>query len=131
MSQENVDRFLKGAEAFNRDDIEGGLEIYDPDVVFETQAAEMEGVFIGHEGVRGFIASIDDHYEDVQIEYPDVRDLGDRVLALGTMRTVGKGSGMTQETPLAIVASFRNGRITASKDYGDKDRALKAAGLSE
>ena len=47
------------------------------------------------------------------------------------MRTVGKGSGMTQETPLAIVASFRDGRITAFKDYGDKNQALEAAGLSE
>lgn len=131
MSQENVLRFLEGAEAFNRDDIEAGLEIYDPDVVFETQASEMEGAFVGHDGVRGFIASIDDHYEDVQIQYQDVRDLGDRVLALGTMRTVGKGSGITQETPLAIVASFRDGRITAFKDYGEKDRALEAAGLSE
>lgn len=131
MSQENVDRFLKGAEAFNRNDIEAGLEIYDPDVVFETQAAEMEGVFVGHDGIKGFIASIDDHYEDVQIHYPDVRDLGDRVLALGTMRTVGKGSGIVQETPLAILASFRDGRVTSFKDYGDKAHALQAAGLSE
>ncbi len=52
MSQENVDRFLKGAEAFNRDDIEEGLEIYDPNVVFEPQATEMEGAFVGHDGVR-------------------------------------------------------------------------------
>ena len=131
MSQENVDRFLEGAEAFNRDDIEAGLEIYDPDVILETQASEMEGAFVGHAGVREFIASIDDHYEEIQIDYSDVRDLGDRVLALGTMRTVGKASGMTQETPLAIVASFRDGRITAFKDYGDRDRALEAAGLAE
>ncbi len=73
---------------------------------------------------------MDDHYEDIQIEYPDVRDLGDCVLALGTMRTVGKGSGMAQETPLAIVAKFRDGRVTHFKDYGDKYRALEAVGLS-
>ena len=131
MSQENVDRFLKGAQAFNRDDIEAGLEIYDPDVVFEPQAAEMEGAHVGHDCVREFIASLDDHYEDVHMHYPDVRDLGDRVLALGTIRTVGRGSGMVQETPLAILASFRDGRVTSFKDYGDKAKALQAAGLSD
>jgi ketosteroid isomerase-like protein len=53
------------------------------------------------------------------------------VLALGTVRTIGKGSGVDQEAPLAIVMAFRGGRITQFKDYGDKDKALEAAGLSE
>jgi ketosteroid isomerase-like protein len=30
---------------------------------------------------------------------------------------------------LAIVASFRDGRITHFKDYGDKQLALEAVGL--
>jgi hypothetical protein len=59
-----------------------------------------------------------------------VQDLGDRVLALGTANSIGKGSGIEQATPLTIVVSFRDGLITHFKDYGNKDQALEAVGLS-
>ena len=131
MSQENVERFLASAEATHRGDFEAALEAFDRDVVFETQAAAMEGVSAGLGGVRTFMLDLNDLYEDVQVHYSDVRDLGDQLLALGTMRTIGKGSGIEQETPLAIVANFRDGRITHFKDFGDKDQAFEAVGLSE
>jgi hypothetical protein len=57
--------------------------------------------------------------------------LGDRVLALGTLRAVGKESGVETEVPFTVVATIRNGLLTHFIDYGDRDRALKAAGLSE
>ena len=67
----------------------------------------------------------------MQIQCRDVRDLGDRVLALGVIHATGKESGAETELPLAVVARFRDGLITDFTDYGDKDQALEAAGLSE
>ena len=131
MSQENVDRFVEATEAFNRGDAEAWLKQYDREVVFEPQVAEMEGAYVGHDGIRAFMTTIHDLYEGFQVRLQDVRDLGDRVLALGTASSIGKGSGIEQEAPLAIVASFQDGRITHFKDYGDKDQALEAAGLQE
>ena len=43
----------------------------------------------------------------------------------------GDSSGIDIEVPMAVVASFRHGLMTRFKDYGDKDQALEAAGLSE
>jgi hypothetical protein len=63
--------------------------------------------------------------------YGDIRDLGDRVLGLGTLRVTGTGSGIETEVPAGIVVTFRNGLITHLKDYGDQDQALEAAGLRE
>jgi ketosteroid isomerase-like protein len=63
------------------------------------------------------------------MRFAEVCDLGDQVLALGTLRVTGTGSGIEIEVPLAIVASFRDGLVTSLKDYGDKDRALAAVGL--
>jgi ketosteroid isomerase-like protein len=63
--------------------------------------------------------------------YPDIRDLGDQVLVLGTLRLHGKESGLQVENPLAIMARVREGLITYLKDYADRDEALEAAGLSE
>jgi ketosteroid isomerase-like protein len=60
-----------------------------------------------------------------------VRDLGDRVLALGTTRLTGKGSGAETQLPFTVVATFKGARITHYTDFGDRDRALEAAGLSE
>ena len=66
-----------------------------------------------------------------EANYPDVRDLGDRVLALGTIRGTGKGSGIATEVPLAVVATFRGGLCTHLRDYGGRAQALEAVGLRE
>ena len=99
MSQENVDRFLEGTEAFNRGDVERWLETFHPDAVFEPQLAALEGDYIGHDGMRRFFAELADLLEMFEADYPDARDLGDRVLALGTFRSIGKGAGSRASFP--------------------------------
>jgi len=130
MAQQNVDGFLAGAEALNRGNVERFLEEYDEDVVFEPQASQMEGAFVGPDAVKEFVTGLLDVFE-FRANFSDVRDLGDRVLAIGTQTTIARGSGIEQESPLAIVATYRNGLITHFKDYGEKELALEAAGLSE
>ena len=131
MSQENVDNFLEAAEALNRGDMERVLKGYDEDVVIEPRVSELEGAFVGPEGVKEFMTGLADPWEVFRTHFSDVRDLGNRVLAIGTQTTVARGSGIEQETPLAIVATYRNGLITHFKDYGEKELALEAVGLSE
>jgi hypothetical protein len=131
MSKENVDRFLEGAEAFNRGDFEAAVDGIHTDAVFEPQVAVVEGAFIGPDGVRAFMTGSADIYDVFQVSYSEVRDLGDRVLAFGTVRSVGKDSGIETEVPLAVVATYREGLLTRWKDYGDKAKALEAAGLEE
>ena len=131
MSQQNVDRFLEATEAFNRRDVERWLETFHPDAVFEPQVAALEGDYRAHDGMRRFFADITEALEMFEADYPDAWDLGDRVLALGTWRSVGKGSGIESELPLAILATFRDGLCTHVKDYGEWAQALEAAGLSE
>ena len=131
MSEENVDRFLETVELFNRGDVERSLQLYDPDVVLEVRQAELEGEYSGHDGLRRFFAEFAEPLETFEVQYSDVRDLGDRVLALGTLHTIGRGSGIELEGPVAIVASYRDGLCTHLKDYGEWGQALEAAGLSE
>ena len=131
MSKENVDRFLETIEAFSRGDVERWLETFHPDAVGEFQNVELEGGYSGHNGLRRFFADFAESFEMFHVLCPDVRDLGDRVLALGTLHTIGRGSGMENEAPVAFVASYRDGLCTHFKDYGDWGQALEAAGLSE
>jgi ketosteroid isomerase-like protein len=132
MSQENVEIMRATLDTFARNDVPGFLRFVDPEVHLEPQLTPLQGSYVGHDGARGFFADAWETLEVLQVHYPDVRDLGDRVLALGTLRIAGEGSGIDAEIPFAIVARFRGGLITHLKDYGgDKDQALEAVGLSE
>ena len=126
-----MDRFVQGAEAFNRNDMPGLLRLMDPEIHFEHRLAALQGDFIGIEGVRAWFADIAEHFEDGHIDCPDVRDLGDRVLGLGTLRLTGRESGVETEQTFAALARYRDGLLTEYTDFGDVDLALEAAGLRE
>jgi hypothetical protein len=142
MSQKNVDRFIEVTRAFNRiasaveapdpEDLRDWLDRLDPEIQFHPQQAELQGTYVGHDGAKRWLADIAAHYgSGGHIDYSDIRDLGDRVLGLGTLRFVGRGSGIETEAPVAILATFRNGLISDLNDYGAENKALEAAGLSE
>jgi ketosteroid isomerase-like protein len=129
MSQANVDRFVKGIEAFNRNDIPGLLRSWIPRSTTSTGSRHCRDV--GFDDVRGWFADLAEYFEKGQVQCPDVRDLGDRVLGLGTFRATGKESGVETELPFTVVARFKDGLVTHFIDYGDRDQALEAAGLRE
>ena len=131
MSQENVDRFRETVEAVNRMDIPGSMRFMDPAIRFEHRLSELQGSPAGLESVKQFFADVVEHFDAIRVDCPDIRDLDDRVLALGTSRLTGKGSGVETELPFTVVAWFKDGLITRFTDFGDRARALEAAGLSE
>ena len=131
MSAENVRGFLAIAAAANRGDVDGVLRLTDPEIDLVPLRAPVQGSYSGHEGIRQFMADNEETFETFEVDYPDVRDLGDQVLALGTLRIRGKGSGAETEVPSTILCTFRDGLAVRFKDYGDRAQALEAAGLSE
>jgi ketosteroid isomerase-like protein len=130
VSSENVDLVRESIERFNRHDIPGVLRLMDPEIRFEHRMAELQGSFTGVDAVRGWLADIAEHFDHWRIDCDDFRDLGDRVLALGTLSAVGKSSGVETEVPYTVLARLRNGALTEFTDYGDREKAIEAAGLS-
>ena len=61
---------------------------YDQNIVFEPRVA---GTYVGHDVVAAFLRDLVPIFVDFRTEEPDVRHLGDRVLALG--RSAGAASG--------------------------------------
>jgi SnoaL-like domain len=132
VSQQNVERFLEATEAFNRADWNAYAGFFEPEATFEPHQAELQGTYVGREGVIEWASDVGEHYAEGWLAvWSDIRDLGERLLALGTLRFTGKGSGLEMEVPLAAVATYRKGLIVHFRHYGDRDRALEAAGLSE
>jgi len=135
MSPENVDAFRRFADAQNRRDVESMLDELDADVEWHPATVGSLGgeatVFRGHIGIRELFRDLYEAFSVSQAEYWEIRDLGDRIVALGRWITRGEGSGAETATPLGLVADFRNGKAIRIRTYLDPQQALEAVGLSE
>jgi ketosteroid isomerase-like protein len=89
------------------------------------------GVYRGHEALRELNRSFSGAFAEVEYEFPEIRDLGDRVLAVGRMRARGLESGVATESPWAFLVRFKNGKAIWVRAFLDPREALEAAGLSE
>ncbi len=127
--------FRRGVEAFNRGDVEAVIEVLDPDIEWHDIFAVMLGgeaaVYWGHEGARQVMRDLHGTFVQVHTEYPEIRDVGDRTVAIGFLRARGDGSGAELESDLVSIAEWRDGRATYLRTYLDIEEGLKAAGLSE
>jgi ketosteroid isomerase-like protein len=134
MSQEDVEAFKRAVEAGNRRDWDAVLEELDPEVEWRPGLlGSLEGtptVYRGHEGVLEWLRDVAGVLE-IQTEFSEIRDLGDRVVAIGHIRTRGEASGAETESPIAYVTEYKNGKATRIQTFLDPKDALEAAGLSE
>ena len=135
MSQENVEALKRGTEAFNRRDVDAMLQVLDPEVEYHAALPVLLGgtaaVYHGHAGVRELFRDLFDVLDEIHVEYSEIRDLGDRTVAIGRLRTRGKGSGAETESPYGSVTDIRNGKAIRHRSYLDPNEALEAAGLEE
>ena len=88
-------------------------------------------MYRGHEGVREWLRDLYETLSEFQADYPEIRDLGDRVVAIGRVRARGTGSEAEIESPHGTVTEFKNGKGVRIRTYLDPKQALEAAGLSE
>lgn len=130
MSPENVELVRGLMDAWDRDDLPAALACIDPAVEFIPLRAGTEGVYRGHEGVERFWADNRGTFETFEPNY-QLRDVVGRVLAWGTIRVRGRGSGVEMDIPTGGIFDLRNGKIVRWHDYGSREKALEAAGLRE
>jgi ketosteroid isomerase-like protein len=131
MSHENVDLVHDLAEAVNRGDLDWLLAHADEELEFIPLRAGTEGSFRGPDGLRRYIEDTQESFDIFEVSLNDVRAVGDKTVGWGRLRFRGRGSGIETEVTTAAVARFRQGRLLHFKDYGDRDKALEAAGLRE
>jgi ketosteroid isomerase-like protein len=130
MPEENVALFWEWVDAFNRLDREWVLDHVAEDVEFVPLRAGTEGSFHGREGLSRFLKDTEESFEVFQGSISEVKTAGDRVVGIGTIRMRGRRSGIETDVPTAAVFTFRDGLMTHFKDYGDRNKALEAAGLA-
>ena len=135
MSEKNVEVFRRGADAYNRRDVDALLEELHPEIEWRPLLPVLLGgeaaVYRGHEGARQGIRELEEAFAEIWAEPFEVRDLGERVLAIGHLRGRGKESGVETESAIAWLVDFAHGKVVRIREYVDPDEALEAAGLSE
>jgi uncharacterized protein len=132
MSQENVEIVRGGYEAFAQGDIEGVLEIMDPDVEWAPALAPLLGVepVRGKDALRKFLTEdLASGFDDFEAEAQSIEDLGDSVLVHTQFAARGRASGVPVSLEAFSLITLRDGKTIAYRDYETKAAALEAAGL--
>jgi ketosteroid isomerase-like protein len=133
MSQSNVEIVEIFMAVVNRRDIDTFAGVTTSDFEwFPVFAARVEGdVYRGREGIETFLGEVDETWEEFRPMPEEYRDLGDRVLALGRLKTRGRASGVPSDSPWGGIYDVRGGKISRIRTYLDHGEALRAARLSE
>ena len=116
MSEENVEQTNRAADAYNRRDVEAMLELLDPEVEWHSALSILlngkAAVYRGHRGVREWFRELDEVLDEIHVEYTDIRDLGDRVIAIGHIRTRGKVGGVVTSPRSPWLATSETARAS-------------------
>jgi ketosteroid isomerase-like protein len=133
MPVDNSDVARQSFEAIGRWDIDGLLELYDPEIEFLplTGTRVESGGYIGHAGVRAYFEEVAEIWDRLHPHAHDVRTVGDHVVLLGGCAVRGRGSGAESDSPMAWVLTLRDGKVTRHRGYRTRAEALEAVGLSK
>jgi ketosteroid isomerase-like protein len=98
-----------------------------------NQAAEVlgtVGTFHGYEGWLGLMAEVREAFDDVRLE-PErlVAAPPSRIVVFARLSARGRASGVSVDTPIAIVVTIRGGRAGRLDIYREPAAAGAALGL--
>jgi ketosteroid isomerase-like protein len=134
MPEENVEIVRKPTEAWNSGGVEATLKFYPEDVVWYPFPDSPDSVtgFHGHDGIRDVMSGWSDSFDEYSASAGEIRDYGEKVVALGEMSGLIKGADVSVRQPLGMVAwDFRDGKIGRASFFPSWEEALEAVGLSE
>jgi ketosteroid isomerase-like protein len=133
MSRENVETIGLFYEAFNRGDIEAGIQYLHPECELYPALTGPGGrdYYRGREGAREFFELITDAWERMTVEFKETIEAPDgRILAVERWRVCGR-DGIEIDTELTDIYALRDGLIVRGDGFRDKADALEAARLPE
>ena len=129
MSQEDVQRLQRGADAFNERDLDTFFDCFQADVVHWNRADEPDaGVYRGMDEFKAYVARWLDMFEDLRIEVREWIDLGDHIIEVAEVRGRGSATGAPVQGHYVFLWTMRAARIAEGREYATKEEALAAVG---
>jgi ketosteroid isomerase-like protein len=125
----------QGFEAANRGDYEVTFGLYDRDIELIPPTGLVglgdEASYRGLEARISYEQNWRAEWGDFRYEPDELRDLGDRFLVIGYIRSSGLTSGAATDTDFANLFTLSAGRVIREQVFFNRADALEAAGLSE
>jgi ketosteroid isomerase-like protein len=117
-------------EAFGRGDIDGVVELCDPDIV--VRDPERTGTtFRGLDGLRQFFAEWMENWEEYRSEPVDITEAEGEILVRAHQTGKGTLSGIEINQDLFIVFRPRDGKFTEYRLYTERGGALASLGAAD
>lgn len=128
MPSRNVELVRESFEAVNRGDVKWLIEHSAPDIELHGRGVTGEPVlYTGPEGIREYFRDMAESWQSFHAVPEDLREAGDRVVAIANRRLRGRGSGLEVEDKIGIVYELRDGRVIRISGYRDVAEALADA----
>jgi ketosteroid isomerase-like protein len=131
MSPENVEIVRAVIEHWNAGDRTVPRELLAPDFELETPFSSVSGTpYRGYAGIEEWLRDLDEQFSEWQNRIDDIHEVGDNVVATGSVHIRGRISGFEIDQPASWVGHFGSDhRLTRARIYLDPAEALKAVGL--
>jgi SnoaL-like domain len=125
MSEENLRLLGDAIESFNRREV--NMSVFHPDVEWVPLRVATEGTYRGIAGIERFLVDTEEVFDKFKL-HCQLLDLGEQVLAWGTIHVRTRSSGIETDITTGGLADFSDGKIVRWEDFGSKDKAQQAAG---
>ena len=128
MSQQNEDLTRQLLSAFQDRDLDRFLAVLDPEVeVIPIVGSELAAtVYRGHEGIRDWWDRMFAVFGEVEVSLDEVRDFGDRVIAVSRFHNLGDESGAQPDLVIWTVTEVGNDKIVSWRSFRTEAEALDA-----
>jgi ketosteroid isomerase-like protein len=128
MAEGELEMIRRSMEAFNRRDAEAMVAVTHPDSEMFPFRAQLEGQpYCGHEGIRQFIRDMYEDWSSFEVNIDEFQELRERVLGIGRIAGVSRGSGVAVSGEAGFLFEFRDGLIYRVMSYSDPDEARRVA----
>jgi ketosteroid isomerase-like protein len=131
MARERVEIVRRAYELFERRDIDGAIGLVAEDFELHLPDIYPEGpeTFRGRDGLRRWLAMVQDTWGEWRFDVERLIDAGERVVSLVRIVAEGGASGVPVDREVAHVWSFRGQEPLTATVYLDRADALRAVGL--
>lgn len=134
MSQQNIEIAMRANAAFNRRDLDSGLQFFSSDAELRdlANAPDQAGAVKGIDAIREAWTLWTAAFDELRADVEEWTDVGDAVIGAVHWQGRGKASGMSIDVRQFDVYEFRDGQIVrATLGLKSKEEALEAAGPGE
>jgi ketosteroid isomerase-like protein len=125
----------KALRHFASRDYDAFLEVLHPDVEWHPSSsvvapgATMLPTYRGHAGIRRWLKTIDEAFEEYAPEAREIEDLGDDRALVSAMVTIRRPGGQRTTSQVVWIATSEDGKLRRMRSYADMNEARSSAGL--